>query len=673
MGIKASEGFLDLVAITDTATGLLTTGLTPTCTLYKISDGTSTGLTVAELGASGLYKATNLTFGVATEYVTVWAVAGAYTIHYPFKLFKVGGGQEADIYTDTQALAVRLTAIRAGYLDNLSGGAIALNADMATVLSRISAARAGYLDNLSAGAVALNSDMATVLTRLTLARAGYLDNLSAGAVALASICTEARLGELAAANLPADVDTLLTRLSATRAGYFDNLSAGAVALASVCTALRLGELDPANIPADIDTLLSRLTPTRAGYLDYLLQIYRGTYVASGAVVADAGNNNTTFKTDLAETTNDHYNDMIIVFTSGAAVGGQARRIIDYDGTTKFITVGASLAATPTAGDAFQIMPNVVAAAVGGGDATLANQTAILADIGDASGSTLGSLYAILGNPATAISTDIATLLTRLSALRAGYLDNLSGGAVALAADMTTVLSRLTALRAGYLDNLSAGAVALAATALSSATWTNTRAGYLDNLSAGAVAQANVCTETRLSELAAANLPADIDTLIARLTAARAGYIDKIANHLVTRTWFSPSQISVTLTAAAGDKALPSVVLPNIAGTIVSVYVGFKFRMVENTNAGANKLNGAQDIQVQKAAGAFADCINFVDDQFGVAASTREGGDCIIGNINIVGTVDVFNATYNFQWDEAVADLANLVFNDVQIFLIISYY
>lgn len=42
-------------------------------------------------------------------------------------------------------------------------------------------------------------------------------------------------------------------------------------------------------------------------------------------------------------------------------------------------------------------------------------------------------------------------------------------------------TRLTATRAGYLDNLSAGAVALAATALSTAQWTNARAGYLDNI------------------------------------------------------------------------------------------------------------------------------------------------------------------------------------------------
>jgi len=145
------------------------------------------------------------------------------------------------------------------------------------------------------------------------------------------------------------------------------------------------------------------------------------------------------------------------------------------------------------------------------------------------------------------------------------------------------------------------------------------------------------------------------------------------HHLITRTFFSPSQISVTVTNGAGDKALPTVTLPNITGTIVHAYAGFKFRMIENTNAAANKLSGAQEIQIQAAAEGWADCIHFVDDQFGVAASTREGGDCIIGYTDVVGTVDVFNDTYEFQWDEAVADQSNLVFNDVQTFVIISYY
>ena len=61
----------------------------------------------------------------------------------------------------------------------------------------------------------------------------------------------------------------------------------------------------------------------------------------------------------------------------------------------------------------------------------------------------------------ALNSDIQTLLTRLTALRAGYLDEL--GPTNMPADIDTLITRLTAARAGYLDNLSAGAVALEAT------------------------------------------------------------------------------------------------------------------------------------------------------------------------------------------------------------------
>ena len=59
-------------------------------------------------------------------------------------------------------------------------------ANLSVLEGRLTAARAGYLDNLSVGAVALDSKMDivdtnvdTLLTRLSAARAGYLDNLDA--------------------------------------------------------------------------------------------------------------------------------------------------------------------------------------------------------------------------------------------------------------------------------------------------------------------------------------------------------------------------------------------------------------------------------------------------------------------------------------------------------------
>ena len=130
-------------------------------------------------------------------------------------------------------------------------------------------------------------------------------------------------------------------------------------------------------------------------------------------------------------------------------------------------------------------------------------------------------------------------------------------------------------------------------------------------------------------------------------------------------WSLPQE-EVSIPAVAADQALPSITISGIPSNVVinRVVAMFKYRAMENTNAAANKLSGAQEIQVQKGAGAWADAINFVADMFGVDATTREGGDVFIGAIDLSGTVTA-DDTYNFQWDEALADLDSINFNDVQ--------
>lgn len=49
----------------------------------------------------------------------------------------------------------------------------------------------------------------------------------------------------------------------------------------------------------------------------------------------------------------------------------------------------------------------------------------------------------------------------------------------------------------------------------------------DMVGTASAALASVCTEGRLSELDGANIPADVDTLLTRLSAARAGYLDNL--------------------------------------------------------------------------------------------------------------------------------------------------
>lgn len=143
-------------------------------------------------------------------------------------------------------------------------------------------------------------------------------------------------------------------------------------------------------------------------------------------------------------------------------------------------------------------------------------------------------------------------------------------------------------------------------------------------------------------------------------------------------WSDPSE-EEQLGAVAGTIALPDVTVADLpGGTVVRVIAMFKFRMIENTNAAANKLNGgtvagtSQVIQVRDdTPGTWRDAINFVDDQLGIAASTRESGDVLIGSIDIAVEVDG-NDTYNFQWLLGRADQNNLNFNDCQTGLRVWY-
>jgi repressor of nif and glnA expression len=92
---------------------------------------------------------------------------------------------------------------------------------------------------------------------------------------------------------------------------------------------------------------------------------------------------------------------------------------------------------------------------------------------------------------------------------------------------------------------------------------------------------------------------------------------------------------------------------------------FMCRAIENTHATiANKLQDAQNIEVNFAGGAFVDAINFADDLFGVAIATREMGTVVIGDNNVNATV-TGNGTCTFRIDAARADQNNLNFNDFQ--------
>jgi len=225
-------------------------------------------------------------------------------------------------------------------------------------------------------------------------------------------------------------------------------------------------------------------------------------------------------------------------------------------------------------------------------------------------------------------------------------------------DVANILDRLGPLT--VTDNLKAILGAYTAAAPLKAA-IDTIAGYLD---------------TEIATILAA-----VDTEVAAIKTQT----DKIAGKMLFSMDFwseGLEEAQIGDTVAGATVSLPNIVVADLpdGATIVRAILMFKFRMIENTYAGVNKLNGAtvaatsQVIQIQdSAASGWADAINFVDDFFTFAEATREGGDVIVGTVDVAGAgkVDALD-TYSVRWLLARADQDYLNFNDCQVGLRIWY-
>lgn len=152
--------------------------------------------------------------------------------------------------------------------------------------------------------------------------------------------------------------------------------------------------------------------------------------SSSSITLDAG----------ASGLNDFYVGQWLVIASGAGAG-QCRLITAYDGSTKIATVHSNWKTSPSSSSIFYLL------------AAADIQGVALVDT-----ATLVTTTTTLTN-APADSAGITTLLGRLTAARAGYLDVLNGlvaaiwAAVTDSSGITTLLGRLTSGRAAALDHL----------------------------------------------------------------------------------------------------------------------------------------------------------------------------------------------------------------------------
>ena len=182
---------------------------------------------------------------------------------------------------------------------------------------------------------------------------------------------------------------------------------------------------------------------------------------------------------------------------------------------------------------------------------------------------------------------------------------------------------------------------------------------------------------RLGSPVGASLSADLATIDTVVDGIKT-QTDKIAGKMLFSMdfWSDPveekavtnAQVTAAVGAAVTVAGLPDGV------TVARAIVMMKFRMVENTNVAENSLDcdAVQPIQVDNDDNdGWVTAIDFVDEQFKIAASTKEGGDVLIGDNDVKARVDG-NDIYDFQWLNAKAHLANIQFNDIQMGIRIWY-
>jgi len=105
----------------------------------------------------------------------------------------------------------------------------------------------------------------------------------------------------------------------------------------------------AQFASDITSIKSTVESTSTD-VDNLV----GAFIVAQSTVNDAAAAAASFITSLTNATDDFYNNSVLTFTSGS-LAGQVRRISNYVGATKIITVSPAFSAAPSNGDNFTIV------------------------------------------------------------------------------------------------------------------------------------------------------------------------------------------------------------------------------------------------------------------------------------------------------------------------------
>lgn len=226
--------------------------------------------------------------------------------------------------------------------------------------------------------------------------------------------------------------------------------------------------------------------------------------------------------------------------------------------------------------------------------------------------------------------------------------------------------------------------------IADAVWDEAKSGHVTSETFGKIVQdvqtrigvPDVSLKGDHDDIKGSGFTGGVDDLKTIRANAQSGYGDVVArlNRKVSMmTFWSDVDDVIDLPATAADTSLPNVVVEGLPSgvTLIRIVVIIKIRVIENTSAsGANAIQGAQNIRVKKSTGTWGvddvAAINLADNMWTVAASTREGGDVVVGDNDVKSEVDG-NATYNLRFEDADVDYDYLRLNDVQVGIQVWFY
>jgi hypothetical protein len=348
---------------------------------------------------------------------------------------------------------------------------------------------------------------------------------------------------------------------------------------------------------------------------------------TGTTTSDGNAGKTTLICNGLVGENDFLSGVVVRISSGSAEK-EVREISSFASGTGTITVGTAFSAQILSGITFSILVHLPA------DVDI---SALQADVGDASASTLGSIYGILGNPSASLSTTI--------------LDGIDGRA------NNPTLNALLGVSDGAGKSINGNIGDFQAR-------TNLQT-LLASLGIPDVAGKDLytCLITDRLDNATYGLSA-LETLVDNLETRSVSYVSMME---------FPSEMDdiITLTTATANVALPDIIVADIPAntTVIRAVADLIPHSITDTSGALNAINGAGMVQIQKSVGgSYTNLITIPDNILRTAASTEVGGVPIRGTNDASAEV-TGNGTYNLKFNGNIfVDGNNLELSDVQVVL-----